>query len=295
MPLFFLIAGVFHPKKSTFKIVKKRAKQLLVPYFLWSFILFFFWLFIGRKYGESAALELSPIKNFIGIFFAQGDKEYMNWGIPMWFLPSIFLTFCIFWLIKKFIKNNKIQLLIIIISVFIGFLIPRLTNIKLFWSLDVSLVSLIFYTFGYYTKNYLFFNTYKGEKTSLSILGILHLVFSLFLLQEVDMYRSTYGNEFLFIINAIVGVLFWCNFFKVVTIFKFLSFFGKNTIPILAMQIRSLTFIKLVLLFALGSNVFNFNELEKIVLVLFQLLVMFPFLLLINKYVPFLNGKNKSL
>ncbi len=295
MPLFFLIAGVFHPKKSNFEIVKKRVQQLLVPYFLWSFILFFFWLFLGRKYGESAALDLSPIKNFIGIFYAQGDIDYMNWGIPMWFLPSIFLTFLIFWLIKKFIQNKKKQFLVIIISVLIGFLIPRFTNINLFWSLDVSLVSLIFYTFGYYTKNYLFFNKWKGEKTSFFILGILHLIFSLFLLQEVDMYRSTYGNEFLFIINALVGVLFWCNLFKVLPIFKFLSFFGKNTIPILAMQVRSLTFIKLVLVLTIGSSVFNFTELEKIVLVLFQLLLMFPILLLINKYVPFLNGKNKSI
>ncbi|QXP65284.1 acyltransferase family protein [Polaribacter sp. HaHaR_3_91] len=216
--MFFLIASVFHPKKSYFEIVKKRVQQLLIPYFLWSFMFFLFWLFLGRKYGESAALELSPVKNFMSVFYAQGDVEYMNWGIPMWFLPSIFLTFLIFWLIKKIIQNKKVKFLIIIISVFMGFLIPRFTNIKLFWSLDVSL---IFYTFGYYTKNYLFFNNWKGEKISLFILGILHLIFSLFLLQEVDMYRFKYGNEFLFIINALVGVLFWCNFYKVLPIFKF--------------------------------------------------------------------------
>lgn len=52
MPLFFLLAGIFHPKKSNFQVIKKRVQQILIPYFLWSFLLFIFWFFIGRKFGE---------------------------------------------------------------------------------------------------------------------------------------------------------------------------------------------------------------------------------------------------
>ena len=108
MPLFFIVAGMFHPKKMNITIIKKRVQQILIPYFLWSFMLFGFWLFIGRKFGESGNLDLSITKNFIGIFFAQGDINYMNWGIPMWFLPTIFLTFLLFGLILK-IKNKYFQ------------------------------------------------------------------------------------------------------------------------------------------------------------------------------------------
>jgi fucose 4-O-acetylase-like acetyltransferase len=292
MPLFFIIAGIFHPKKSNFDVVKRRVRQILVPYFLWSFILFLFWFVIGRKFGESASLELSPLKNFLGIFYAQGDKEYMNWGIPMWFLPCLFLTFVLFWLIRKITKNTAIRLILIITSVILGFLIPRLTNITLFWSIDVALVSLLFYALGFYSKKIWLYKQIKREYLFTFLLLILHVTCSIYFLQKVDMYRSIYGNEFFFVFNAIVGVLFWCQLIKILKKLKVLAFFGKNTILILAMQIRSITFIKLILFIFIGSSVFDFNELEKILLVVFQLLLMYPIILLINKHIPILNGKN---
>ncbi|WP_282071526.1 hypothetical protein [Polaribacter atrinae] len=106
------------------------------------------------------------------------------------------------------------------------------------------------------------------------------------------MYRSIYGNEFFFIFNSIIGVLFWCQLIKKFKNLKALAFLGKNTIPVLAMQVRSLTFIKLILFIFIGSSLFDFSELEKIILVVFQLLLMYPIILLINKHLPILNGKN---
>ena len=93
VPLFFLISGMFHPKNVTFGTAMKRAKLILTPYFIWASILFLFWLLIGRFYGQSALKDLSPLKNLIGVFYAQGGQEYMDWGIPVWFLPCIFVVF----------------------------------------------------------------------------------------------------------------------------------------------------------------------------------------------------------
>ncbi len=293
MPLFFIIAGIFHPNNITIQTIKKRVQQILLPYFLWSFILFGFWLFVGRKFGESVHLDLSITKNFIGIFFAQGDIDYMNWGIPMWFLPTIFLTFIFFGLILK-IKNKLLQYFVLIVSIILGFLIAKFYKVNLFWSLDVALVSLFFYSFGFYAKDFIKSNTKKGVPFLL-ILGVIHLVTSLFLLQKIDMYRSTYGNEILFLTNSLVGFLFWGSLFKSFLSLKFLVFFGKNTIPILALQARALSFIKLFLFLILGLSIFEFTEFEKVILTLGQLIILFPILIFINKYTPILNGKNKKI
>ena len=78
--------------------------MIIIPYFIWSSFLYLFWVFLGRHYGESALRQYDPIKNLIGIVYAQGDVHFMNWGIPMWFLPCIFLTFVFYSLIQK-VKN----------------------------------------------------------------------------------------------------------------------------------------------------------------------------------------------
>lgn len=293
MPLFFIIAGIFHPKKINIPTIKKRFRQILLPYFLWSFILFGFWLFIGRKFGESVHLDLSITKNFIGIFFAQGDINFMNWGIPMWFLPTIFLTFLLFGLILK-IKNTILQYSVLVMSIVLGFLIANFCRVYLFWSLDVALVSLFFYSFGFYAKDFIKSNNNKGV-LSLLIIGVIHVAVSLFLLQKIDMYRSTYGNEILFLLNSLVGFLFWGSLFKNFLPLKFLVFFGKNTIPVLALQARALSFIKLFLFLILGLSIFEFTEFEKVILTLGQLIILFPILIFINKYIPILNGKNKKI
>lgn len=294
MPLFFLLAGVFHPKKSKFFVIKKRIKQILIPYFLWSFLLYIFWYLIGRKFGESSLLDLSPMKNFIGIFFSQGGVEYMNWGVPMWFLPSLFLTFFVFFFIQK-IKNDILKIITNFICIAIGFLLPIFFDTYFFWSIDVSLVGLSFYSLGYYSKKLILQEKKHKNYLLLLITLIFHIALSLLTSQKIDMYRSIYGNEFFFLLNAVCAISFWVMLFKIFNPFSFLSFFGKNTIPILALQIRSLTFIKLLIVIFLGVKIFDFNEFEKGILVVLQLIVIYPFILLINKYAPIFNGKNKRI
>jgi len=292
IPFFFLISGFFHPTFQNINSLIKRFKSIIIPFFLWSSLLFLFWLFLGRFYGNSLEYDLSIFKNFIGIFYAQGGRDYMDWGIPMWFLPAIFLTFLFFYFIRQ-IEQLYLQLIILGISIVGGFLLPYFFQIHFLWSFDVALVALVFYSLGFFFKNYLI-NLSKNQSWILAIVfGVVH--FTLFSFNsKVDMYRSIYGNEFLFVINGICGTLFYLLLVKNIPIFKFFTFIGKSTIPILALHLRVLTVIKFILLISFGLSVFKFTEYQKIGISIIQILMLIPILYFINKYIPILNGKFKK-
>lgn len=287
MPLFFFIGGMFHPSKTSFQTVLKRAKSILIPYFVWSFILFVFWFFLGRHYGDSLKYNLDPLNGVIGLFYAQGDRAYMDWGIPMWFLPCIFLTFLLFSFVKTITLRN-IQYVILFFLISFGFLYPLFFDFKLPWSIDVACVSLIFYSAGNFLKMKLV--ELKSKKLLIALIVVLFLItFLSFLNLKIDMYRSTYGNIPLFILNGFAGSVLVILFFKLFNFPKFLTFLGQSTIPLLALQFRAVTMVKFVLI-CFGIVSFNFDELTKFILVFVQILLIWPVIVLVNKYAPILNG-----
>ncbi|WP_242092421.1 acyltransferase family protein [Aestuariivivens sediminicola] len=292
VPLFFFIAGMFHPKKVDLEKIIHRAKCIIIPYFAWSFMLYGFWFLIGRHYGNSKTYDLDPLKEFLGVFYAQGGIQFMDWGIPMWFLPCIFLSFLLFSLILE-INNRYIQYIVFIILLLFGVSYPVFFEVNLPWSFDVACVSLFFYGLGFVLKNKLI-TAQRGIKS----IGVLLLCLMLSLISglinsKVDMYRSDYGNIILFLISGLAGCFFVLLFFKIFRMKTGFAFLGRNTIPILALHLRALTVIKLALV-GIGITLFNFSEHIKLGLVFLQILLLLPIVLLINKYMPILNGKVKK-
>jgi len=292
MPLFFFVAGMFHPKKGGFNNVTKRAKTILIPYFVWSLVLYLFWLFIGRHYGDSANMELSPLNNFIGVFYAQGDNAFMNWGIPMWFLPCIFVTFCLYTFIRTFPKQIT-QIAISIVLICLGFLYSHLFTFKLPWSIDVACVSLSFYVAGFYLKDVIKNLKFKHILICLLVIFILQFSFAFLNSSKVDMYRSIYGNQLLFVLNGLSGTLMVILVFKLFKFPNFIAYVGKHTLVLLALHGRALTCIKLFLV-VVGLSVLSFNELTKFVFAVLQCVLIVPAIWLVNKYIPILDGNIKK-
>ena len=293
VPLFFFIAGMFHPSTVDKDALIKRAKSVLVPYFCWALLLYLFWFFVGRKFGDSSTIALSPTDNFIGIFYAQGGQPFMDWGIPMWFLPCIFLVYIIYGLLCK-IKNKTLFLMLFFALGSGGFIWKHLTNIHIPWSIDVACVAMLFYGIGNHLKKTLLnLNTIKSWLGVVFGIAIGFIAFY-FNDSKIDMYRSIYGNPFLFLISGFSGTIGFMLLFKVLPVFKVLSYLGKNTIIILATHLRALTVIKAILLVVLGTAAMSFSETEKVLLTFAQIGVLLPVIWFINKYVPVLNGKIKK-
>lgn len=293
MPLFIMIAGFFHPRIADYPQVKKRFVSLMIPYFIWALFLFVVWYLVTRHYGESALLDISPIKNFIGVFLAQGDRAYMDWGIPLWFIPALFVTFVLMANVNK-IRNSILRTVILSLLVIAGLAYPYFTSYNLPWSANIALVALFFYAVGYSGFGWILNLSRKNAIVIMATCCLLNLLLFDFNL-KVDMYRALYGNPALFLLNGITGSLFVLCFFKVFPVFKFLGFIGKFSLVILALQLLAMSFIKFAMMVVWNQTQFDFSETERFLYSILQIAMMVPAFFLINKYAPILNGGPKKI
>ena len=193
--------------------------MILIPYFFWAFALYLFWFFVGRNFGISSQLDLSPTDNLIGIFYSQGGQAYMDWGIPIWFLTCIFLVFLVYSLMLK-IENKILFLAALILCVVAGLIWPKIADVHLPWSFDVAFVATGIYAVGHHTKNWMIGLKKRPQVIWMLLLFIIHITTFLLNTLKVDMYRSLYGHELLFLISGITGSVAYILLLKTIPLFR---------------------------------------------------------------------------
>ena len=141
MPLFFMLSGAIFalkPIPSFRTLINKKANRLLIPY-----------IFYGL-------LFMLPIKYFSGFYaFPNLKKAVLSFFIRtddsghLWFLPTLFFCFIIFWLLNKAAEslriNNSIIVLVSVALYFFSKIIP--TNIL---ALNKILTYFIYFVIGYF-------------------------------------------------------------------------------------------------------------------------------------------------
>lgn len=288
MPLFFMLSGIFHKNEETYlKFLKKKSKSLLIPYFVLSGILFIFWLIIGRKYGESV-INNTPIKeSFMGIFLGVEIKgiSSMEWGIPMWFLLCLFLISNIFYFLCKLEIKKVIYIEIIIF--FVSIISKKYIKIVLPWNIQRAFIDILFYSIGYYFKNFIKDKTNKKLPT---IIIFIFINLILFYNKKYFVLLKNYNIDLVYLIAGCFGSFAVIQIFKYIKENKAIEYIGKNTVILLAFHGRAMTFIKLIALI-LGINLLEGNLIIDIFYTIVQILLCLPVIMIFNKYFPYLIGK----
>lgn len=257
MPLFFFLSGLTYDSdkwNDGFGYMKRKAKALLFPYFLYSAFLYIIWIPIDILKGKEITNNIL-IRNFIGIFYSQGGHEYMTWGVPMWFLTCSFLVSIIYYYISKLDKRRNIIIALITCGI-LGYLTKYLT-FRLPWSLDTALTAIVFYGIGNLLRENIL--NYKIKTRDLLVLPPLLVVTNLLveLNGRVDLYSNKFNNYLLFYITALLIIFGLIAYTKALPKSKILNLIGNNTLPIMAFHIRVLEILKLIIIkiFKLNVNV----------------------------------------
>jgi acyltransferase len=303
VPLFFLISGYLfdYEKYRDFKyLLYRKIRTLVVPYFCFAAISYLFWLIVIRSLsirGESVAMD--PIKPLLGIFYAVGGPEWeLPLNVALWFIPCIFVTEILFWILRTLIQKNWLLCLALMLLGIFGFWASQVMQIRLPWSIDVAFTAIVFYGIGYLCRSMQFnFSTFSSIQKMLLLLFLLVVHTGMSLLNgKADMNTNYYGNILYFYMAALAGA----GFYLMVSIWIppnwITTIVGKNTIVIIGLSGNAL-FIILGLIYLASKATEIFTSAPLWASALYSILeigFLFPVFYIIDRYFPFIIGRNKS-
>jgi fucose 4-O-acetylase-like acetyltransferase len=237
MPAFFFLSGFFiNIERSMRESIKKEAKRLIVPFFVFG-VLGLIAEIIKRKLFPGFAFavqDFSLVKEIQGLFFLMDFTHMHQYGFVLWFLMALFWGKLILQLLLKFIKN-KIVIGLICLALF--FVLAN-QNFILPFSMDKGLFSLIWLFAGYFYYNYCIKEKKQKFDVWLAILATIALI--IFPIPMTNIAVKVAQNPISSLLYGSAVIVLLATIFK---IFgdkylnnQFLENWGKNSLVILVLH-----------------------------------------------------------
>ena len=286
MPMFFVISGMFFKEKSvesTLNYIKMKAKKLLIPYFSLGIIQYVIWQYISYPKWNIVLLK--------NLFFVNTNELAIAGAL--WFLTALFWADILYFIIRKYIKNKKIYISLIILLAIIGNMENTIIPFKLPYSLGAAFVGVGLLHIGWCLYNIhnvtMIFNM-NIKKIIVLLIGTIVLIF---LNGNVNMRLGQYSIVPLFWINAILATVVGINLCKILEEknFKFglkrLSYIGQNSIVYVCLNQLTIIFVTCLI----GKHILPKIIYKIIVLVITMILLRVEAIILLNSKLKFLFGK----
>lgn len=298
MPLFFFISGMLYylsNKIDSKSFFLKKIRGLIVPYLVFAFITFIYWGVIERHLRGAGGVSVGY--QFLEIFISQGGDKSHEYNVVLWFLPCLFMMEIIFdWVYKKFKQNKRILISMILFSI-IGYVLSKFCHFRLPFSLDTLCVAIPFYGIGFFVAPNLDkintnINRYKwGYGLVLTIVsGIIAITYG-----GSNLNNNTYSNYILFYFVGVIGILFMIVISNLIGERKSLLFLGKNTLILMCIHepLKRIILIIISKLSGIPVEVLRSNLITILIVTIILIGVMYPAIIIINRYLPFMLGKRK--
>jgi len=291
VPLFFFMSGMVSDfKKGNFiGFLKKKFKQLIIPYFSFGIVFLVYMFFIGSRFGSDANNNITILDYCKGLLYGNGNF----W--PIWFLTALFSGNIVVYLAFKIVYNDYLLLLISIIVFFVTNQFIK-SDFYLPYELSIVFGTSFFIIAGNFIKKYLSkINTLKNNYKFVICLFFLSIGFFLSTLNgRVDMNSMKFNNDYLFIASSLFSICGFILLFSLLPVVKSLMYVGKNSLIILCLHIL----VGGAILFIIKGWIIDTTTLNGIssfiivfLTVVFQIIILIPIINLINNRFPYMLGK----
>jgi fucose 4-O-acetylase-like acetyltransferase len=288
MPLFVFVSGILYKDYAFDKQLLHKLNRLVIPFIFFSLLSWVIYLTIILAHPTHWSLLGAQLKKLIYIAAGSGQNGVMLNGeqgnIVLWFLPCLFFISVIYDLMKKFLHNQVVFIITIILFSILGLLCDRF-DWNLPYSLDATAIMLPFYFMGNYVKD---------RKLSIYmlpvffILGYICYYYNLKLSGGiVDTSNGIMGNYFLFYVGALMSIFFILNLcYKLKSIYL-LNYLGKKSLIIM---VYHLMILQLLIYIASKFTDIN-NTLFGIITTILTLVLCVPLIKLTETYLPNMLGQ----
>jgi fucose 4-O-acetylase-like acetyltransferase len=149
VPAFFVLSGWFAARRASAEpsaLVRKLTRSLLVPYAVFFFAAYAYWL-LTRGIGEKAQRwgDVPWWEPLAGFVSGIGPQLYVN--PALWFLPAMFVTVLADALLRRALPPRTLALLASVAALAWLALFPQ-AGVRLPFALDMLPVALAFYAIG---------------------------------------------------------------------------------------------------------------------------------------------------
>lgn len=283
--LFFFISGMVFKSSSIRADLLKVIKHLMIPYFLLNLLI----LFLG---GDNWSAVMTG--NFS---YVLTKLTNLLFGKLLWFIPCLIIVQVISIFVLRLCKKYSAIKIPIIISFFFSvFIVRNESYYVLPWYADVALFSSSFFLLGNYIREKKNFNdwfAFHGVYSRIFALAVLlvYIILAVVIQPKMNMEfhfaYNYYRNPVLFIFLALLGVFSVCVFFQTFHV-GYLNFLGKNSLSFFAFNGKA---------FALSMILFSHIPVMEpnfyvILFCLVESAILAVVAVLINRFVPFIIGKN---
>lgn len=296
MPLFFFISGYLfsldrHPQLINF--VKSRARGLLIPYLTFAvmgIIIYYVTNNLGTQMSETPSI-LSAFWEMI-----VSKRNYIFFNVPIWYLTCLFLVTVIYYLLRKYIKNDLIILTILLLIGSIGFIkfktVESLHTLP--WSFDATMYYLFYYGAG---------NLLRIHKTKIrykNAINLLMLVSNLIILFWQGSFEFIYSLHMPFnqnLYNYLMSIFIsGCGIGSCVYVSKFIKlkpilYLGKNSLVILGLHSPLAFYVVGKIYYMLNIHFTPMYSFSAFILTILSLIVLVPVIEILNRNFPYLLGK----
>lgn len=303
MPFFFFVSALlFKPAKytSVVGLIKKRAKRLLLPYFLYSVATWCIWAGFRYLRGDEVDSYMMPL---LQTFIAQGSGAFIVHNSALWFIPCLFVLEILFYFLCKLGMRNMIIASIAITA--LGCVMAHVWGndylMNMPWNFDAAVFALPFYAIAYVLREKVGLaelQEHIGKNVGLSIGAAIALfgamTFFAFYYNECSMGSSSYMCPmWVFFLRAFLGsfamvilTILICKVSGKGIFTKAMKWCGANSLDILCLHIP-VKGIAVILVAKLLHPAVDVSEsaIYSTIAFLITMTVLVPIIFAINKYI----------